>query len=68
MIRTGKVKARTLSPVMPWYFYSQMTDEDLKAIFAYLRTLKPVKHAVDNTEPPSACRLCGMKHGGGDKN
>lgn len=67
-IRTGKVKARSLSPIMPWYFYRSMTDEDLKAIFAYLRTLKPVKHTVDNTEPLTACKLCGMKHGGGERN
>ena len=67
-IRTGKVKARSLSPVMPWTFYRDMTDEDLKAMFAYIRTLKPVKHTVDNTEPPTQCKLCGMKHGGGDKN
>ena len=66
--RNGKVKARSLSPIMPWYFYRNMTDEDLKAIFAYLRTLKPVKHTVDNTESPALCKLCGMKHGGGEKN
>lgn len=65
-IRTGKVKARSLSPIMPWYFYRNMTDEDLKAVYAYIRTLKPVKHTVDNTESPTDCRLCGMKHGGGD--
>lgn len=67
-IRTGKVKARSLSPIMPWYFYRGMTDEDLKAMFAYLRTLKPVKHVVDNTEKPAACKLCGMTHGGGERN
>jgi mono/diheme cytochrome c family protein len=67
-IRTGRVKARSLSPVMPWIFYRNMTDEDLKAIFAYLRTLKPVKHVVDNTESLTDCKLCGMKHGGGDRN
>ena len=66
--RNGKVKARSLSPIMPWYFYRNMTDEDLKAIFAYLRTLKPVKHMVDNTESPALCKLCGVKHGGGEKN
>jgi hypothetical protein len=27
-----------------------MTDEDLMAIFAYLRTVKPVRHNVDNSE------------------
>ncbi len=67
-IRTGKVKARSLSPIMPWYFYRNMTEEDVKAMFAYLRTLKPVKHTVDNTESPTLCKLCGMKHGGGDRN
>ena len=53
---------------MPWYFYRNMTDEDLKAMFAYLRTLKPVKHTVDNAESPTPCKLCGMKHGGGNEN
>ncbi|MEK6288376.1 MAG: c-type cytochrome [Acidobacteriota bacterium] len=67
-MRTGKVKARSLSPIMPWYFYGQMTDEDVKAIFAYVRTIKPVKHTIDNTEPPTDCKLCGLKHGGGDRN
>ena len=67
-IRIGKVKARSLSPVMPSYFYRNMTDEDLKAIYAYIRTLKPVKHTVDNTESATACKLCDMKHGGGEKN
>jgi mono/diheme cytochrome c family protein len=67
-IGTGKVKARSLSPIMPWSFYRNMTDEDLKAMFAYLQTLKPVKHTVDNIEPPTACKLCGVKHGGGERN
>ena len=66
VMRTGKVKARSVSPIMPWSFYRNMTDEDLKAMFAYLRTLKPVKHTVDNTESPTACKRCGMKHGGGE--
>ena len=30
---------------MPWRMYSKMSDDDLKAIYAYLRTLEP----VDNT-------------------
>jgi mono/diheme cytochrome c family protein len=67
-IRTGHVKARELSPAMPWAFYRNMNDEDLKAIFAKLRTLNPVKHTVDNSETPTDCKLCGMKHGGGDRN
>jgi mono/diheme cytochrome c family protein len=31
---------------MPWRDYGGMTTEDLSAIFAYLRTLPPVRHAV----------------------
>jgi len=32
--------------LMPWYDYSGMTETDLKAIFAYLRSLKPVYNKV----------------------
>jgi Cytochrome c len=67
-IRTGSVKARTINQIMPWFVYRNMTDEDLKSIFAYLKTIKPVKHLVDNTEPPTLCVICKSTHGGGDKN
>jgi mono/diheme cytochrome c family protein len=64
-IRTGHVGARKLNNIMLWRYYRNMTDDDLKAIFAYLRTLKPVQHRVDNTEPPTPCKLCRGVHGGG---
>lgn len=67
-IRTGHVKARKLDDAMPWWAFRGMTDEDLKAMFAYLRTLKPASHRVDNTEPPTLCKVCKQKHGGGDRN
>jgi len=67
-MRTGKVGARSLNPIMPWFMMRNMTDDDLKAIFAYLRTLKPVHHRVDNTLPATACKICQGKHGGGDQN
>jgi len=67
-IRTGYVKARALNQIMPWRNYSGMTDEDLKAIFAYLKTVKPIHHVVDNAEPPTLCVICNATHGGGDKN
>jgi mono/diheme cytochrome c family protein len=47
-IRTGKVGARSLSAFMPWQVYRNMNDDDLKAIFAYLRTLNPVHNRADN--------------------
>ena len=67
-MRDGKVGARSLNAAMPWWFYGKMTDEDLKSVYAFLRTLKPVSHRVDNTETPTTCRLCKQKHGLGDKN
>ncbi len=68
VIRTGTVKARPLSNIMPWAFFRNLSDDDLKAIFAYLRTLKPVQHRVDNTEAARYCKLCRGKHGFGDRN
>ena len=68
VIRTGAVRARKLSDVMPTSVYRNLTDDDLKAIFAYLRTVKPVKHRVDNSEPPTECRVCKQKHGAGASN
>ncbi len=53
---------------MPYWIYGQMTDDDLKAIFAYLRTLKPVHHRVDNSETATLCKLCRQKHGAGEQN
>jgi mono/diheme cytochrome c family protein len=32
--------------IMPWYAYAGMTDDDLKSIYQYLRTVKPVKNDV----------------------
>jgi len=45
-MRTGSVMGRPLNPIMPWDSYRRMTDEDLKAMFAYLRTVKPVTNRV----------------------
>jgi len=67
-MRIGKVGVRPLHASMPWYFYGKMTDDDLKSMFAFLQTLKPVKHQLDNTEPPTYCRLCKQRHGFGQTN
>lgn len=49
-IREGKFKglegSRNLLPPMPWFVYKNLTDEDLRSIFAYLKTTKPVKNQV----------------------
>ena len=55
-IRKGKYKglegSRDLLPPMPWPVFAQMTDEDLKAIFAYLKSIKPVENLVPPPIPP----------------
>ena len=53
---------------MPWRGYAGQTDDDLRAIFAYLQTVAPVRHRVDNTLPATSCPVCGGTHGGGDQN
>ncbi|MGE0406738.1 MAG: cytochrome c [Candidatus Korobacteraceae bacterium] len=68
MLRTGHVKARKLNPIMPYWRFRNLDESDQKAIFAYLRTLKPVKHRVDNTEAPTKCKVCGGVHGAGELN
>jgi mono/diheme cytochrome c family protein len=67
-MRTGYVKARQLKSIMPFGEFGGLTDDDLRAMFAYVRTLKPVKHRVDNSLPPTYCKLCQVKHGAGDQN
>jgi mono/diheme cytochrome c family protein len=45
-MRTGTVMGRKLNPIMPWDGYRHMTDDDLKSIFAFLKTVKPVENRV----------------------
>lgn len=49
-LRTGRAGARALNPPMPWWVFRNMSDDDLKTIFAYLQTVKPVRHHVDPAE------------------
>jgi hypothetical protein len=38
--------SRPILPPMPWPVYRNMTDEDLKAVFAYLRSIPPIANHV----------------------
>ncbi len=53
-IRTGRHLGvgRPILPPMPWPAYAHLSDEDLRAIFAYLRTLPPVANVVPQPLPP----------------
>jgi mono/diheme cytochrome c family protein len=67
-LRTGYVGARKLNSIMPFGEFKNLTDDDLKAMYAYLHALQPVKHRVDNTLVATYCKLCKQKHGAGEEN
>ena len=58
-LKTGKHMGvgRTIMPPMPWPVYGRMTDDDLKAIFAYLKTVPAKTNKVPEAvvaPPPAA--------------
>lgn len=36
-----------MNTIMPWEFYGKMKEDDLRAIYAYLRSVPPVKNKVE---------------------
>ena len=58
-IRTGRHegKGRPILPPMPWPMLSNLNDDDLRGIFAYLQSLKPVRNRVPAPiDPPEVVR------------
>jgi hypothetical protein len=55
-LRTGKFMgmSRDMLPPMPWQTIGQMTDDDLKAVFAYLKSLPPIHNPIPQPIPPVA--------------
>lgn len=49
----GMENGRMLLPPMPWENFSKFTNEDLQAMFEYLKTIKPIKNIVPNPIPPT---------------
>jgi mono/diheme cytochrome c family protein len=56
-LRTGKhmgtASSRDILPPMPWPAYGKMTDDELKAIYAYLRTIPAINNRVPDPTPPA---------------
>ena len=56
-LRTGKhlgqSGGRDILPPMPWPDFAAATDEDLKAIFAYLKALPAISNKVPAPVPPT---------------
>jgi len=61
-LRTGKDmgEGRAILPPMPWPGIGQSTDADLKAMFAYLMSLKPIENAVPDPISPAGERVPTM--------
>jgi hypothetical protein len=57
-MRTGKHlgTSRTILPPMPWPWYGKMRDQELKAIYAYLKSIPPIRNRVPDPEPPAAAK------------
>ena len=55
-IRTGKKlgKGRPILPPMPIAQINNYSDDELRAIFAYLQSLPPISNAVPEPIPPAA--------------
>uniref|UniRef100_UPI003216B18B c-type cytochrome n=1 Tax=uncultured Draconibacterium sp. TaxID=1573823 RepID=UPI003216B18B len=53
----GKFKGldgtRMLLPPMPWFNFTELKNEDVNAIFAYLNSIKPVRNVVPAPVPPN---------------
>lgn len=56
-MQEGKFKGikngRDLLPPMPWPNFSHLTDDDLKAMYAYLQSTEPVENVVPAPIPPN---------------
>lgn len=65
-MHTGKHmgQGRPILPPMPWQTIGQLPDEDLKAIFAYLKTVPAVKNKISEPTPPAGGPPGGAPAGG----
>lgn len=54
-LKTGRHMgvSRPILPPMPWEAFRNYSDDDLKAIYAYLRSVPPIKNRVPTPVPPA---------------
>jgi len=54
-MKTGKHMGmgRPILPPMPWPGIANLTDEDFKAVFTYLKSINPIKNQVPEPIPPN---------------
>ncbi len=63
-LKEGKFKGldggRMLLPPMPWPNFVNITDDDLNAIFTYLKSTKPINNVVPAPTPPPGAPTTGV--------
>lgn len=47
-----EIREGDLNTVMPWSLYGKITEEDLRAIYRYLETVKPISNKVEKFTAP----------------
>jgi hypothetical protein len=63
-LKTGKHlgNGRQILPPMPWDMFGKKTDEDLKAVFAYLKSLPAISNRVpEPVAPPDVMKMAAKK-------
>jgi hypothetical protein len=53
-VTKGIIGSRPILPPMPWQSFGLMSDDELKAMFAFLKSTKAVKNIVPQPLPPVA--------------
>ena len=63
-IRSGKHMGtgRPIFPPMPWQAYSRMTDDDLRAVYAYLQSVPPIENSVPQYVPAPGAEAPAGEH------
>jgi hypothetical protein len=57
-VRSGRHqgRGRQILPPMPYWAVGSLSDEDLSAVFSYLRSIPAIKNRVPQPEPPAETR------------
>jgi mono/diheme cytochrome c family protein len=67
-LKTGRHMgvSRPILPPMPWGSFRNLADEDLRSIYAYLRTIPPVPNRVPDPLPPAESPPAGSTSAPGE--
>jgi cytochrome c553 len=62
-LKTGRHMgvSRPILPPMPWEAFRNLSEEDLRSVYAYLRTIRPIRNRVPEPEPPSGAAVAAAR-------